>query len=85
MLQDGTVQSIGTRLRMARHLRGQTQQEAAVTMGVSLIAVSMWENHRRRPRGLYEDRVEKYIRDAIRAARRHQREGDRTDEPPSIP
>lgn len=80
MTHDEAVESIGQRLRDARHLRGQSQQAAAVAMGVSLIAVSKWECENRHPTGLYRNEVERYIRLAREAARRHQRMEELPDE-----
>ena len=55
------VQTLGQRLRSTRTGRGQTQEQAARAMGVTLSAVCKWEQGVRQPTGLYESTVQEYM------------------------
>ena len=60
---------IGGRLRKARERLGHTQTQAAEAIGAaSWNTVSLWENGRRTPRGMYRRAVEHYLRRAEKIA-----------------
>jgi len=60
---------IGGRLRKARKRLGHTQTQAAEIIGAaSWNTVSLWENGRRTPCGMYRRAVEHYLRRAEKIA-----------------
>lgn len=52
------------RLLSARKKSGLTQSEAAKKWGISIGALRDWEQDRRKPTGLYKDRLEKILSDS---------------------
>lgn len=56
--------NLADRLRAARAVRGHTQTDAAIEIGVAVSTLCQWEQERAEPRGLQHQAALRYIAEA---------------------